>query len=53
MARVLTVVLAVLALAATAQTADEGYASAVSRLSPGLQKTLTGTYWKPGCPVPL
>ena len=53
MARLLALALAVLSLAATAQAADGGYASAVHRLSPGLQKTLTGTYWKPGCPVPL
>jgi len=51
--RLLVLALAVLSLAATAQAADGGYASAVRALSPGLQRTLTGTYWKPGCPVPL
>lgn len=29
------------------------YESSVRSLSPGLKATLTGTYWKPGCPVPL
>ena len=53
MARFVALMVAVLSLAATAQAADEGYGSAVHRLSPGLQKTLTGTYWKPACPVPL
>jgi hypothetical protein len=33
------------------QTAS--YESSVRPLSPGLKATLTGTYWKPGCPVPL
>jgi hypothetical protein len=52
-ARLLALSLAVVSLAATAQAANDGYASAVRPLSPGLQKVLTGTYWKPGCPVPL
>ena len=53
MGRVVASALVVLCLAATAHGADRGYASAVSPLSPGLKKTLSGTYWKPGCPVPL
>jgi hypothetical protein len=51
--RLLALSLVVLSLAATAHAADGGYASTVRPLSPALQKALTGTYWKPGCPVPL
>ena len=53
MRRALASSVVVLCLALPAHGADGGYASAVSRLSPGLEQTLTGTYWRPGCPVPL
>ena len=51
--RALAASFVVLCLAAPAHGAERGYASAVSPLSPGLEETLTGTYWRPGCPVPL
>jgi hypothetical protein len=45
--RLLTIPLALVALQTSA------YESSVRPLSPALKATLTGTYWKPGCPVPL
>ena len=47
MLRILTIPLALVAL----QTSS--YESSVRPLSPALKATLTGTYWKPGCPVAL
>ncbi len=47
MLRILVIPLALVAF----QTSS--YESSVRPLSPGLKETLTGTYWKPGCPVPL
>ena len=47
MLRILVIPLALVAF----QTSS--YESSVRPLSPGLTTTLTGTYWKPGCPVPL
>ena len=47
MLRILAIPLALVAL----QTSS--YESSVRPLSPALRATLTGTYWKPGCPVPL
>ena len=48
MLRILSIPLALVAL----QTASP-YESTVRPLSPALKEALTGTYWKPGCPVPL
>ena len=47
MLRILAIPLALVAL----QTSS--YESSVRPLSPALKATLSGTYWKPGCPVPL
>ena len=51
--RVVASALVVLCLPVPAHAANSGYASSVRPLSPALQETLSGTYWKPGCPVPL
>lgn len=53
MRRVVASALAVLCLTVPAHAADGGYASTIRPLSPALVETLSGTYWRPGCPVPL
>ena len=55
MGRVLALPLAVIALAVVpASQAQPGpFHARIEWLSPGLQKQLTGRFWRPGCPVAL